>query len=425
MKTLIFLLPLMCAVLIIQAQDYQISFSGSGQSNTVDSVQVLNLTQGTTLSLNGNDILHLVETSGVNTISVSENKIKVYPNPTMEAAYVEFEISNRENVSIEVIDEMGALITKQSSLLRKGTQRFEIMGLNTGIYTINVSTSEWKYGTKIISLGKNIGNVTINHLGSGDGDGESYDRAINNTKDLVPMQYNDGEMLLFKGFADNYARVLTFVPTQSQTIDLEFIPCVDEDGNNYAVVTIGTQTWMAENLKYLPSVSTSSDNSYVDPYYYVYDYEGTSVSEAKATDNYKTYGVLYNWPAALNACPSGWHLPTDNEWKTLEMHLGMSQSEANQTGWHRGTDEGKKLKSTSGWYDNGIGTDEVGFSAFPGGYRGYYGGFYDLGEDGYWWSATADGSTFGWFRHLYYKFDEVHRFSFNKPYGYSVRCVRD
>ncbi len=132
------------------------------------------------------------------------------------------------------------------------------------------------------------------------------------------------------------------------------------DGHEYNWIKICNQVWMAENLTYLPSVSPSSAGSYTDPYYYVYGYQGNSVSEAKATSNYATYGVLYNWPATMagasssstnpcgvqGVCPDGWHLPSDAEWIELEMHLGMSQADADNEGW-RGTDEGGKLKETA------------------------------------------------------------------------------
>ncbi len=196
------------------------------------------------------------------------------------------------------------------------------------------------------------------------------------------------------------------------------------DGQTYNIVTIGSQTWMAENLKYLPSISPSSGGSNTDPYYYVYDYQGNSVSEAKSTDNFNAYGVLYNFPAAIDACPPGWHLPNDDEWKTLEMYLGMSQSEADGTGW-RGTDEGKKLKSTTEGSNNGSGTDEVGFSALPGGIRDSFGDFLNLGSNGNWWPATADGSTDAWRRNLNCYYDKVNRFNYDEEGGCSVRCVRD
>jgi len=114
------------------------------------------------------------------------------------------------------------------------------------------------------------------------------------------------------------------------------------DGNEYKTVTIGSQVWMAENLAYLPEVHNSTSDS--GPHYYVYGYDGTEVTEAKAYEHtpgdndeyspggapikvYETYGVLYNWPAAITACPEGWHLPSDAEWKQLEMYLGMSEEE--------------------------------------------------------------------------------------------------
>ena len=197
------------------------------------------------------------------------------------------------------------------------------------------------------------------------------------------------------------------------------------DGKTYKTVKIGAQIWMAENLAFLPNVSPPSNGSRTNPVYYVSGYSGTSISEAKAIDNYTTYGVLYNWPAAKTACPSGWHLSSDEEWKTLEMYLGMSQSQADAE-YDRGTDEGKKLKSTSGWLDGGNGTDEVGFSALPGSSRDYDGSFSPLGYDGYWWTSTVAVSGTVWTRDLSSHDDQIDRGDyFDLNNGFSVRCVRD
>ena len=209
------------------------------------------------------------------------------------------------------------------------------------------------------------------------------------------------------------------------------------DGKKYKTIQIGNQRWMAENLAYLPSVSPSDSGSWADPYYYVFDYEGTDVSAAKATSNYQTYGVLYNWHASMageassdsvpsgvqGICPAGWHLPSDEEWKTLEMQLGMSQSQANATGW-RGTDEGEKMKSTSGWYNSGNGTNSSGFSALPGGYRSNDGNFYGVEKYATFWSSTENGAG-AWSRHLNYSHDKVRRYNYHQDYGLSVRCVKD
>ena len=210
--------------------------------------------------------------------------------------------------------------------------------------------------------------------------------------------------------------------------DIEYGSFTDSrDGIVYKTVTIGEQVWMAENLAYLPSVVGPATESYTAPYYYVYGYDGTSVATAKATTNYQTYGVLYNWPAALSACPPGWHLPSDAEWKQLEMYLGITSAQADATGW-RGTAEGGKLKEegTTHWDSPNTGaTNSSGFTALPGGYRLLHGPFNFIGSDGNWWSSTQHGTDNAWYRYLSYDNSTVDRDYDNKAYGFSVRCLRD
>lgn len=166
------------------------------------------------------------------------------------------------------------------------------------------------------------------------------------------------------------------------------------DGNVYSWVTIGKQVWMAENLKYLPSVAGPGTGSVSTAYYYVYEYNGTDVNAAKATSNYTTYGVLYNWAAAMagsassstnpsgvqGVCPTGLHLPSDAEWTELIDYLGGGASVA-----------GGKLKEIGAthWSSPNTGaTNETGFTALPGGYRFNNGKFNGIGNYGSWWSAT-------------------------------------
>ena len=200
------------------------------------------------------------------------------------------------------------------------------------------------------------------------------------------------------------------------------------DGTRYKTVKIGNQLWMAENLKYLPSVSPSNVGSETDPLYYVYGYQGTDVLAVKATDNYKTYGVLYNWEAAKASCPKGWHLPSDTEYKILEMYLGMTQAQADVTGW-RGTDQGGKLKEagTTHWISPNTGaTNSSGFTALPAGYRDTGGSFYNRGSYAYFWSSSASFSSNAWFRYLYSSRSTVYRNNDgDKAFGFSVRCLRD
>jgi uncharacterized protein (TIGR02145 family) len=136
---------------------------------------------------------------------------------------------------------------------------------------------------------------------------------------------------------------------------------------------------MAENLAYLPEVNLPYESSPDDPFHYVYDYFGTSIEEAKATSNYQTYGVLYHWPAAIEGCPTDWHLPTDEEWTVLLDYLG-GESVA-----------GGKLKEegTTHWkYPNEGATDEYGFAALPSGFRDGSGFFIYIKELSFWWTAS-------------------------------------
>ena len=116
------------------------------------------------------------------------------------------------------------------------------------------------------------------------------------------------------------------------------------DMHVYNWARIGQQVWMAENLAFLPSVSPLINFSETEPIYYIYGYNGSLVSEAKAASNYTRYGVLYNWQAAIAACPAGWHLPGDDEWKLLETYLGMSQQDLGNEGFRASGSVGNKLK---------------------------------------------------------------------------------
>jgi len=175
----------------------------------------------------------------------------------------------------------------------------------------------------------------------------------------------------------------------------------DRDGKSYKKIVIGTQTWMGENLNYAAEGSKCYDNS---------------------DDNCEKYGRYYDWETARTACPSGWHLPTDDEWTVLVNYAGGEKK------------AGKKLKSTNGWNDNS--TDDYGFSALPGGscFNLGVGGVSCGNENSYgmWWSATESDSSFAWYRRMDAKTQGINleyvskeRYGPTKSHLYSVRCVQD
>jgi uncharacterized protein (TIGR02145 family) len=136
----------------------------------------------------------------------------------------------------------------------------------------------------------------------------------------------------------------------------------------------------------------------------------------------ETYGRLYNWATASTACPSGWHLPANDEWTTLTNYISHAST------------AGAKLKATSGWNNrsdgsSGNGTDEFGFSALPGGYYDAY--FYDAGGNGYWWSSSERNSNGGdrfiyaYIRYILYGADFAYSREEEKYHGFSVRCLQN
>ncbi len=198
----------------------------------------------------------------------------------------------------------------------------------------------------------------------------------------------------------------------------------DRDGRVYKWVIIGNQMWMAENLAYLPAVSPPETGSVSDKHYYVYGYTGTDIEAAKETENFKSYGVLYNWEASLEACPKGWHVPSDEEWKELEESLGMSVLDVENAGW-RGTYEGRYLKASLGWFEDGNGSNISDFNGIPAGYRLSYGIFDFKGKYSNWWTSSDFTATNSWYRSLYYKNSGIFRNNSPREQGFSVRCLRD
>jgi uncharacterized protein (TIGR02145 family) len=205
---------------------------------------------------------------------------------------------------------------------------------------------------------------------------------------------------------------------------------VDYDGNIYETIQIGTQVWLAENLMVThyrdgTEIATVTDWSHTSTgAYIVYD---------NVVDNKYIYGLLYNWYAASdsrNIAPEGWHVPSDAEWKELEVAVGMSQSEGDDTGY-RGTNEGSKLAGNAALWNGGIltnhvGFDSSGFMALPAGYYQYiYDDFTDIGNYAYFWSTSQINDYHAWCRSLSFTNSKVKRDVDNHAYGFSIRCIKN
>ncbi len=204
---------------------------------------------------------------------------------------------------------------------------------------------------------------------------------------------------------------------------------IDIDGNVYQTVTIGDQVWMAENLRV-----THFRNG--DPIPNEIDTTGIYVPTTEVYLNYdnsentEIYGCLYNLRAVTHwngLAPQGWHVATDDDWKQLEMYLGMNQSDVDSYGW-RGSDMGGKLKETgtSHWQAPNLGaTNESGFNAVPGGMFDWAGNFTKTNKSSYFWTSSTHEPNTAWGRRLSNDSSSIRRVTYHTVGGFSVRCVKD
>ena len=392
MKIQLFLISIFCA-LNANAQDYLITFTGTGASTTVSTVKVENLTAGTSLIVNGNDILHLKAIiTGVNSIKDDQSsKIKIYPNPMSDNSTMQIYAPVAGDAVISVLDITGKPVARIQSYLENSRQDFKLSGFKNGFYLINVKGNNYQFSEKLLSNGQSRGAISIEKVNVviQTTDEKAPEKESKGVQGTVDMEYASGDRLKFTGISGNYSTVKTDIPTQNETITFNFIACTDGDGNNYPVVEIGTQVWMAENLKTtlysdgttIPLVTDGTAWAALStPAYCWYNNDA---------DTYKdTYGALYNWYTinTFKLCPEGWHVPTIAEWEVLIVYLGGEMV------------AGGKVKEigTVHWIAPNTGaTDEVGFTALPSGARGYNTGMFgDIGTDGAWWSSTPYSTNF-------------------------------
>jgi len=413
MKKSTFIIFLALAMLKTQAQDYLISFSGTGATTEIATIKVDNLTSGDNVTLNGGDILHLIPPVGIVSLDIANGTLQIYPNPMTELSILTFVAPENGDVVMGIVDLSGKTVYQISILLSRGIHSFRVSGLNQGMYFVKVTGKNFTYSTKLISQSNLQRQAVIEYVSS---ENNTPGGPLKSVAATIDMPYTNGDQLLFKGISGIYSTIVTDVPTSSKTITFNFAACTDNEGNNYTIVEIDAQIWMAENLNVGTRINGSVDqtnNSIIEKYCY-------DDNEA----NCNTYGGLFQWnelmqysttPGAQGICPTGWHLPTDYEWTTLTIYLG-GESIA-----------GEKMKETgtTHWLSpNTDATNSSGFTALPGGYRWGYGYFGNLTYEAYFWSSSETSSTHAWGRGLYGG-EGVFRNNFSKTYGSSARCVQD
>ncbi len=438
MKKLISTFIICFTALLLSAQDYSVTFSASGESSEVSTITVENLTQKKSMSLNGKDVLRLVGTvTRISDMQFEQTGIQIFPNPMEDYSFMEFSTTEREDVIIELFDLAGRKLYGNQEYLSAGRHRYRITGIGEGLYVLKVKTGSQSYSGRLTSHLKTGGLVDVTYqktLSS-----ENPVSALKNANAEKQMQYNNGDVIMFRALGGVHKSVVVKIITGNTHLEFPFYKCEDPDNRNYATIKIGNQVWMAENYAYLPSISSSASSSATLPHYYVYGNTFKTVAGAKSQDNYKTYGVLYNWPAAKADQPSGWHLPSIGELEALEKYLevhGFADGHTIIGDYYLA----KSIAATTNWNSSAIpksiGNNQLfnnksGFSALPGGQFNLDGEYKSVGESGYWWNSFEE-NVLSIIYVGYYTLRYDYTYNFNKideplirSKGFSVRYIKN
>ncbi len=440
------LLSILAFVLIVSAfgqrPTMELTFTAekNGQSIPLNSILINNLTQGvdttlyapdTVLMLDYNTSISDNETIEKNTLSVSQN----YPNPFTDMTTINLYLPKRGSVKVIIQDIFGRVLADHESTLSFGNHFFAFYPGNEKYYLLTVTGKQTSQTIKMVnsnSISTNARKCKIVYI-----ENTKNNIGLKSQKAINAFVFNIGDELKYIAYTEEGEKEIIDTPSSSQIYTFQFeewTPCpeaptvTDIDGNIYNTVQIGGQCWMKENLRVGTRIDGSQEmtnNSMVEKYCYDND-----------PANCETYGGLYQWnemmqytitPGLQGICPSDWHLPTDDEWKTMEIHLGMTQEQADATSY-RGTDEGDKIKEAgiTHWYSPNLGaTNSSGFTALPGGICNSDGSFHFLTTGGTWWSSSEYSGTHAWYRSMNYNYSQVARGGSSRAFGVSVRCIKN
>lgn len=426
---------LVFAIAGLQAQNYLITFAGTGSSTTVDSVKIQNNTKCIDTTIGGTDILDLTSVlTGINELNNNaDNALQVFPNPTTGTLMISFFATSSGNAIIELYDMTGKRILQSQDLLSIGNQSYILKGIGSGIYLIKIKSDDYSYTSKIVCHSEAVGKPEISRIGTIQGtNGQNTivkNEKINNIRSgsTIQMLFDTGDTLKLTGKSGNFRNVIMLFPASSQTVTFTFVNCTDADSNHYAVVQIGTQLWMEENLKTTKFRDGSAIPNLADSALWHNATTAAYCDYHNLASEGQHYGHLYNWWAAdtsLNVAPVGWHVANDSEWTVLSNFLGgdskagRKMKEGCQTRW--------------AYLADSNGNNASGFTALCTNFRNGKGANIDWSmapnndHDSFLWTSTNASSTTAYVTALRYCYTDLWRCScVSKAMGAVIRCVHD
>lgn len=428
LKRMALLAVMMCiSICMLAGLNHQVSFTASGVATVLDKVEVQNLTNGQGVVVEGGGALLLTEATALFQLNADQRIQILNDRNTDEIRLSIFsEAPARSQITVVAVD--GRAILNFSGMLDAGVSIFKLL-LPKGVYVVSIRQNDNQFSSRVVGNANVAPRMFYEGL-------YGYTQSAKVASTSVPLLYQEGERLLFKGFSGNYVCIVTAIVSQNKVVNFDFVECKDADGNYYSTVKIGNQIWMAENLKTtkyndgLPITLVTDKTAW-----------GTSMSAAYCWYNndmtrYKDlYGALYNWYTVITGklAPTGWHVPTDEEWIVLENYL--IENGYNYDGSVVENKVAKSLAGNSIWMNNTkdgtVGNDlkknnSTGFGGMPGGNRSAGGNFYDVEGYGGWWNASSGGTlSDGWNRALYMNYNYLVRYTGSGRAGFSIRCVKD
>jgi uncharacterized protein (TIGR02145 family) len=444
-----------CCCATLHAQQSAVwTFTATYQAAPVvlDSIRISNLTQGLDTVLYAPDtVLVLDGSTGLNAaLATDPAQLQVLPggaNPFGERTALLVALANGGEVRLGVTDVLGRTMADERLVLPAGVHRFELLPGPGGTHLVTVEQNGERAVWRVVHDGSGSrARAAIRHMGLEEGGV----RPRNARSTFIWMQGDQlryiGHATLPNGYGGSDLIVDAPGPVELVTFQLRNgLPCptapevVDVQGNSYRTVQIGTQCWMAENLR-----ATQYDDG--TPITHI---TGITAWQNASTEAYcwpgndpvlgATYGALYNWyvtdPASnggRSVCPAGWHVPTDQEW--IDLRLYMVANGHNYDGSPVVNKIGKAMAADTLWAAStvigAVGNDlslnnSSGFTTLPAGTRNPNGIFAGQLQFGNFWSATEAGTGYAWYQAVRHSQINLFRDDGSKIHGFSLRCIQD